>query len=128
MIVDSSVAAAICLGEPGAEAFVDALSDAPRPRMSAGTYLEAAIVLDARRPGTFDQFITALGIEIVPFTAEQASIARDAYRRYGRGSGHAAGLNLGDCFSYALARADQTPLAYTGDDFSHTDIESAFTG
>lgn len=127
MIIDSSVAAAICLGDPGAEAYVDALSDDPRPRMSAGTYLEAALVIDARRPGTFDQFMTALGIEVVPFDSEQAAIARDAYRRYGRGSGHAAGLNFGDCFSYALARATQTPLAYKGDDFSHTDIGSAFT-
>lgn len=126
MIIDSSVAAAICLGEPGAEEYVDALSDDPHPRMSAGTYLEAAVVIDARRPGTFDHFMTALGIEVVPFDSEQAAIARDAYRRYGRGRGHAAGLNFGDCFSYALARAAQTPLAYKGDDFSHTDIESAF--
>lgn len=127
MIVESSVAAAICLGEPGAEEYVEALSDDPRPRMSAGTYLESAIVIDARRPGAFDQFVTALGIEVVEFTAEQATIAREAYRRYGRGSGHPAGLTFGDCFSYALARATQTPLAYKGDDFAHTDIESAIS-
>ena len=126
MIVDSSVAAAICLGEPGAEEYVDALSDDPGPRMSAGTYLEAAVVIDARRPGALDQFMTALGIEVVPFDTEQAAIARDAYRRYGRGSGHAAGLNFGDCFSYALARATETPLGYKGDDFSQTDVQSAF--
>ena len=125
MIIDSSVAAAICLGEPGAEEYVDALSDDPQPRMSAGTYLEAAVVIDARRPGAFDHFMTALGIEVVPFDSEQAAIARDAYHRFGRGSGHPAGLNFGDCFAYALARTTQTPLAYKGDDFSHTDIESA---
>lgn len=127
MIIGSSVAAAICLGEPGAEEYVDALSDDPRPRMSAGTYLEAAGMIDARRPGVFDQFMTALGIEVVPFDSDQAAIARDAYHRFGRGSGHAAGLNFEDCFSYALARTTQTPLAYKGDDFAHTDIESAFT-
>lgn len=125
MNVDSSVAAAVCLSEPGAEQYVEALSDDPRPRMSAGAYLKAALVVDARRPGAFDQFMTALGIEVVAFDAEQAAIARDAYRRDGRGSGHPAGLNFGDCFAYALARATQTPLAYKGDDFSLTDIEAA---
>lgn len=125
MIIDSSVAAAICLGEAEAERFVEILSDDSHPCMSAATYLEAGIVIDARRPGAFDQFVTALSVDVIPFDDEQAEIARAAYRRYGRGSGHAAALNFGDCFSYACSMASGTPLLFKGDDFMHTDVASA---
>ena len=68
---------------------------------------------------------SSFGIEVVPVTDEQARIARQAYRDYGRGSGHPANLNFGDCFSYALAAERREPLLYVGDDFGHTDIRSA---
>ena len=72
-----------------------------------------------------DELIADNGIEVVAFTAEQAKIARQAYRDYGRGSGHPANLNFGDCFSYALAAERREPLLFVGDDFGHTDIRSA---
>jgi ribonuclease VapC len=72
-----------------------------------------------------DAFILDAEIAIEPVTVEQARIARQAYRDYGRGSGHAANLNFGDCFSYALARAKRQPILFKGDDFGHTDLRSA---
>ncbi len=99
--------------------------------LSAATYLEAAIVVDSARSSTLatqlDTILTRAGIQIEPVTVEQARIAREAYRRYGRGSGHRAHLNFGDCFAYALAKARDEPLLFKGDDFSHTDIEAAGT-
>jgi ribonuclease VapC len=73
----------------------------------------------------FDQFIEEMKLEIEPVTAEQVHIARQAYRDYGKGSGHRANLNFGDCFSYALARVKREPLLYKGDDFVYTDLRSA---
>jgi ribonuclease VapC len=125
MILDSSAVAAVCLGEPTAEVFSLALETTDQIRMSAATYLEAAVVLDRRAPGTFDRFVTGLGIEIVAVDQAQADIARDAYRLFGRGSGHPAGLNFGDCFAYALAAATGEALLYQGEDFSHTDVTPA---
>jgi ribonuclease VapC len=72
-----------------------------------------------------DELMEEFEIAIEPFSAEQARIARHAYRDYGRGSGHKANLNFGDCFAYALARVKREPLLYRGDDFVHTDIRSA---
>jgi ribonuclease VapC len=98
-------------------------------RLSAGTYLEASLVLNKRRDpvigAKFDELIDMLGMVIEPVTVEQAKIARQAYRDYGRGSGHAANLNFGDCFSYALARAKREPILFKGDDLGHTDLRSA---
>ena len=96
--------------------------------MSAATYVEAGIVADTRGPllgRALDEVLADFDIEVEPLTAEQARIARQAYRDYGRGSGHAANLNFGDCFSYALAAAEREPLLFVGDDFGHTDIRSA---
>lgn len=97
--------------------------------MSAANFLEAAIVVDAkRRPVAsrrLDDLLEELDVVIEPVTEEQARIARAAYRDYGRGSGHPARLNFGDCFAYALARATGEPLLFKGDDFIHTDITSA---
>lgn len=124
MIVDSSAVAAICLGESDAEQFVDLLEGSEDDKMSAATYLESAIVIDSRRPGAFDLFITATHIEIVPVNQELAEVARIAYRNFGKGSGHAAALNFGDCFAYALAISLNEPLIYKGADFSHTDVRS----
>ena len=101
----------------------------PDPIMSAGSYLECAIVVDRHRNPAlgreFDRLLAAVGVSISPVTAEQARIARVAYRDYGRGSGHPARLNFGDCFAYALAVDRDEPLLYKGNDFSHTDVRNA---
>jgi ribonuclease VapC len=129
MIVDSSALIAIVKGEPEAAAFKAALLASDQPKMSAATYLEACIVADGyHNPilrADFDAIVERTGIQIEPFTEEQARIARQAYRDYGKGSGHLANLNFGDCFSYALARVKHEPLLFEGDDFIHTDIRPA---
>jgi len=132
VIVDTSAIVAIALNEPQRDRLVDVLMDASGPKISAATVVEVAAVLtgrlapeDVRR---VERLIDQLGIETVPFDAEQAASARRAYRAYGRGSGHRAGLNLGDCYSYALADITGEPLLYVGDDFSHTDITAAELG
>lgn len=129
MIVDSSALVAISQGEPGSAALVDALARAESVAISASTLLEARIVVDARRnpvvSSRFDDLLISHDIKVLPFTEDQSRIARQAYRDFGRGSGHPANLNYGDCFSYALASERREPLLYVGDDFSHTDIRSA---
>lgn len=125
MIVDSSVVVAICLGEADADDLARVLADADVLRMSAATLVETAVVLDLRAPGELDGFLGKVEIEIVPFDSAQASIARDVYRRYGKGSGHPAALNYGDCFSYALAAHTGEPLLFKGDDFTKTDVAIA---
>ena len=127
MIVDSSALVAVVRGEPGADRFFRILSDQREPRrISAANDLEAAIVIDgAKSPiasRRFDEAVTAAGIIVEPVIREQAEIARAAYRDFGKGSGHPAGLNFGDCFAYALAKAMREPLLFKGDDFSHTDV------
>lgn len=126
MIVDSSAVVAILQREPGWEALQEAIGNAPEPVMSAGTYLELCIVVDRRNDPVVSRRLDSLlqnwNITIVDFTARQARIARQAYADFGRGSGHPAGLNLGDCFAYALAVETGAPLLFTGQDFSHTDV------
>ena len=105
-----------------------AISRAPEPMVSAASLLEATIVALRRRDEDgerdLDLLVAKLAIEIVTFTAPQADIARKAYRRYGRGR-HAARLNFGDCFAYALAQDLSVPLLFKGDDFSRTDVTIA---
>jgi ribonuclease VapC len=129
VIVDSSALVAILTGEPDAEELNDLLSSAARPALSVANYLEAAIVLDrhpARGAGErLDRYLAAGQVEFVEVTESQARIARVAYRNFGRGGGHPAGLNFGDCFAYALAIERDEPLLYKGDDFKHTDVRSA---
>jgi ribonuclease VapC len=129
MIVDSSVLVAILKKEPEGDAFIDAIEFAAETRVSAATYFETSIVIDRLRnydlSFQLDQLIEESNLVIEPVTEEQARIARQAYRNYGRGSGHRANLNFGDCFAYALARARREPLLYKGDDFVHTDVRSA---
>lgn len=129
MIVDTSAIVAILRGEPDARAFFDALVAAPVSRVSAGTMLEASIVVDNGRDPlvsrALDDLIGGIDVVIEPVTADHVTIGRAAYRDFGRGSGHPAGLNLGDCFAYALARATGEPLLFKGDDFGHTDIRPA---
>ena len=94
--------------------------------MSAANYVEAAVVIDASRDPIasrrFDELIAKAEIAIEPVTFEQARVAREAYRDFGRGSGHPAGLNFGDCFAYALAKTCGEPLLFKGEDFSRTDV------
>jgi ribonuclease VapC len=132
MIVDTSALVAIIKREPEQAAFSAILEAEKDLKISTATYFEASIVLDGlRQPEisrAFDDLIDRAQIEVEPVTAEQAQIARQAYRDYGRGSGHPANLNFGDCFSYALARAKREPILFKGDDFGHTDLRSALAG
>ena len=129
MIVDSSVLIAILRAEPDAASYAAAIKDAATRRMSSASYLEAAIVIDGSREPIasrrFDELVREASIIIEAFTEDQARIAREAYRDFGKGSGHPAKLNFGDCFAYALAKARGEPLLFKGDDFTRTDLISA---
>jgi ribonuclease VapC len=128
MIVDASALIALLRGEEDAPRFARALaSRAEAKRLSAANFLEAAIVIDGSRDPIasrrLDELIAKAGIEIEPVTAEQAEIARAAYRDFGKG-GRPAGLNFGDCFAYALAKATGEPLLFEGADFARTDVRA----
>ena len=129
MIVDTSALVAVLRGEQDADAYLVALDTARAARMSAATYLETCIVVDANGDPVLsrrlDELLRVAEVQVEPVTREQADIARAAYRDFGKGSGHPAGLNFGDCFSYALARSTGEPLLFKGDDFSHTDVHPA---
>jgi ribonuclease VapC len=129
MIVDTSAIMAIWNREPEAGRVAAALAADPSPKMSAATLVELKAVLrgwtapeDIRR---LKKLFESAGIEVVPFTESQATLAGDAYRDFGKGSGHRARLNLGDCFSYALAAETGEPLLFVGDDFTCTDLTPA---
>lgn len=132
MIVDTSAIVAIALNEPDRDRLIDALLDAADPKMSAATAVEVAAVLIRRMaPEDFrrvQRLIDQLGIRTVPVDDDHAASAIRAYRDFGRGSGHRARLNLGDCYSYALADVTGEPLLYVGEDFSHTDLAAADPG
>jgi ribonuclease VapC len=126
MIVDSSAIIAILRDEPEAPACAKAIASAKARRVSAVSYVEAAVVIDVGRDPVasrrFDDLCREAQLVIEPVTESQARIAREAYRDFGKGSGHSAALNFGDCFSYALAKATGEPLLFKGDDFTHTDL------
>jgi ribonuclease VapC len=126
MIVDTSALIAILRDESEAREFAIAIAQSDRRRISAANYLETAIVIDGSRDPIasrrFDDLLREAEIGIEPVTAEQARVAREAYRDFGRGSGHAARLNFGDCFAYALAKTTGEPLLFKGDDFLHVGI------
>jgi ribonuclease VapC len=128
MIIDSSALIAILRDEPDALAYARAIAAATERRLSAVNFVESAAVVDASRDPIasrrFDDFMKEAGITIEPVTENQARIAREAYRDFGKGSGHPAKLNFGDCFAYALAKSLREPLLYKGKDFSRTDIAS----
>jgi ribonuclease VapC len=132
VIVDTSAVLAILRDEPEAAAFARAIEAARQRRMSAANFLEASIVVDGSRDPIasrrFDDFVRDAQLDIQPVTEAQARIAREAYRDFGRGSGHPARLNFGDCFAYALARAAGEPLLFKGGDFGRTDIAPALDG
>jgi len=129
MIIDTSALIAIIKGEPEADSMAATMQAADVLRISAGTYFEASIVTDVYRnprlSARFDEILERTKMVIEPVTVEQAKIARQAYRDYGRGSGHRANLNFGDCFTYALAREKREPVLWKGDDFGHTDLRAA---
>ena len=129
MILDSSVLIAILRGEPEAAEFGRIIESQGSLKISAATYVETAIVVDANREPVLsrrlDELIKDSDIRIEPLTEAQALIARQAFRDFGEGSGHPAKLNFGDCFSYALAKSLNQPLLFEGDDFSQTDVKSA---
>ena len=129
MIIDSSALVASLRAEPEQAQFAAIIVRAGGGRLSAASYIETAIVIDrARDPVTsraLDPFLAANGIVVEAVPAEQAKIAREAYRDFGRGSGHPAQLNFGDCLTYALAKAMAEPVLFKGDDFSHTDLDAA---
>ncbi len=129
MILDTSALIAMLTNEEDGDALSRVLDEQKVVRMSAASYLETSIVIDAHRDAalsaSLDDMMLDAEIVIEPVTVEQARIARQAYRDYGKGSGHKAGLNFGDCFSYALARDKREPILFKGDDFGHTDLRSA---
>lgn len=129
MILDTSAVVAILRREPEAQRFSELVEQDAAPKMSAATYLEAGIVMDAARDAVIsrqlDQFLRIAEVDVRPVTMEQARLAREAYRDFGRGSGHPARLNFGDCFAYALAKDTGEPLLFKGADFGETDIEEA---
>jgi ribonuclease VapC len=129
MIVDTSALVAIVRGEPEANQCMAVVRQSSARRISAGNLLETYMVVDGRqniRVSTFlDQLLELVRLIVDPVTEAQVRLAREAFRRYGKGSRHPARLNYGDCFAYALARHLDEPLLFIGNDFTHTDIVRA---
>jgi ribonuclease VapC len=129
MIIDTSALVAILRDEPNAEICARAIESAAERRVSAVNFVEAAVVIDGSRDPIasrrFDDLLRVARVRIESVTENQARLARDAYRDFGKGSGHSAKLNLGDCFAYALAKVTGEPLLFIGADFAHTDIMPA---
>lgn len=129
MVIDTSALVAILFSEPEGSAFIEGIAAADRRLVGAPTLVEATAVMLARkgRPGVIalDALLSRLGIEVVPMSAEAGDLAREAYSRYGKGVGSPGVLNYGDVLSYGVARAEDEPLLFHGEDFSRTDIVSA---
>lgn len=129
IVLDTSALIAILTDEPERRAFNEAIEGTTERIMSAASLLETKMVLFARYGSggvnALDAFLLRANVRIEAVTAEQAEIAFDAFRRFGRSTGHAAHLNYGDCFSYALARENAAPLLFKGGDFGSTDVEKA---
>lgn len=129
MILDASALIAILRNEPDASLMAHAIEAATQRRLSAATFVEIAAVIDGSRDPVasrrYDDLLREARIAIEPVTEQQARLARQAYRDYGKGSGHPAQLNFGGCFAYALAKDTGEPLLYKGNDFGHTDISDA---
>ena len=129
MILDTSAVIAILRNEPAAPVLAKTVEEAVHRRISAVNYVEAAAVIDGSRDPIasrrFDDLLREAQVAIEPVTETQARIVRQAYRDFGKGSGHPAQLNFGDCFAYALAKAKGEPLLFQGDDFPHTDVTRA---
>jgi ribonuclease VapC len=128
MIVDTSAIVAILFNETDARIYAQAIARADTCRVSAATFVETAIVIESQTKDSgsrqLDAFFRRAGITIEPVTEEHAHLARQAFTDYGKGR-HPAGLNYGDCFSYALAKATGEPLLFKGKDFAKTDLVAA---
>lgn len=129
MIIDSSALIAILRADPDADVHAAAIEGAASRRVSAVNYVETAAVIDGPRDPIasrrLDELLAEADVAIAPVTPEQARLAREAYRDFGKGSGHSAKMNLGDCFAYALAKETGESLLFTGEDFIHTDVAAA---
>ena len=125
MVIDTSAIVAILQGETDRRTFLEAIEAADAPRMSVASFVEASIVIESRYGWEglrdLDRFIAQARIEMIPVDAEQGQLARSAFSRFGKGR-HRAGLNYGDCFSYAAAISLGVPLLCKGEDFIHTDV------
>jgi ribonuclease VapC len=128
MIIDTSALRAIFFGEPESDVYIRLIHEADRCRMSAANFVELSMLIDSQLgPEALrqcDMFLRRAEIVIEPVTVEHAHLARQGFLDFGKGR-HPAGLNFGDCFAYALAKASDEPLLYKGQDFSKTDIEPA---
>jgi ribonuclease VapC len=128
MIIDTSAIIAVLFNEDDAKSYADAIAQSDFRRMSAATFVETAIVIETQTKTSgsrqLDAFLRKADIAIEPVTEEHAHIARQAFSDFGKGR-HPAGLNYGDCFSYALAKATGEPLLFKGKDFSKTDLVAA---
>ena len=127
IVVQTSALVAIIQYETEHRIFARAVADANRRYLPASCYVEAVMVL-GRRPqarSLLERFLSDFDVKIFGSSPEQARVAADAFERYGRGSGHSARLNFGDCLSYAAARALDAPLLFKGEDFARTDVRSA---
>ncbi len=131
MILDTSAIIAILRNETEAPVFAKAVEEAAHRRISAVNYVEAAAVIDGSRDPIasrrFDDLLREARVAVEPVTEAQACIARQAYRDFGKDSGHPAKLNFEDCFAYALAKARNESLLFKGDDFSQTDVKDALS-
>lgn len=131
MIIDASAIIAILREEPEARLCAEAIANASSRRVSAVNYVEAAVVIDGSRDPIasrrFDDLFREAQLIVEPVTEDQARIAREAYRDFGKGRGHAAGLDFGDCFAYALAKTTGESILFKGDDFKHTDLSPVLT-
>ena len=129
MVLDTSAILAILFREAGSDELLDAILRAERRLLGAASFVEAAAVLLARKGPqgeiALDALLQRLDIDIVAFTPEAAEFSRSAYARYGKGVGSPGVLNYGDCLAYGVARAQDLPLLFRGDDFPQTDIASA---
>lgn len=127
IVVDTSALIAILFGEPEARSFAEVIRTQDVALVAAPTLLEFVMVAGGRaRSGMeADELLSRLGLKVVGWDERHLAIARDAFRRYGKGQGHGAALNFGDCMAYAVAAAANCPLLYKGDDFARTDISPA---
>jgi ribonuclease VapC len=129
MVIDTSALIAILFDEPEAQTFLQSIARAETCRLSAASFVELGIVLRRhkadQRQRVIDEMLRLFMIRIEPVTEAQARLALDAYNRFGKGTGHPASLNYGDCFSYALAKDTREPLLFKGSDFAATDIGRA---
>lgn len=129
MILDTSAVVSILQDEPDGPSLQDALIDSDATAISAATLVEVGLVVEGRKgaPGLWsrvEKLMHDAEVEIVPFTAQHATLAIEGWRRFGKGR-HPASLNFGDCFAYALAKSRNEPLLFKGNDFSQTDVKAA---